>query len=90
METISKKAKSVVVKGGPKFSLYDIAAAVERDTKGQMNVEARLATDDISVAFELIAVALYKAMRRRGVSHVQALKSTEELIFITDIRVVIR
>lgn len=72
------------------LSLAEIAAAVERDAKGQMDVQARLAGSDETVAFELIAVALYKAMRRRGVDHVKALKSTEELIFITDIKVVIR
>lgn len=88
MKTILKKAKAVVLKGDPKYSIQEIASAVDRDSRGQLNVESRLATNDVSVAFELIAVALYKAMRRRGVSHVQALKSTEELIFITDIKVV--
>ena len=72
------------------LSLAEIAAAVERDAKGQMDVQRRLAGSDETVAFELIAVALYKAMRRRGVDHVKALKSTEELILITDIKVVIR
>lgn len=89
MKTTSKELKTAVKKESSKFSLYDIAVAVERDSKGQMNVESRLATDDASVAYELIAVALYKSMRRRGVGHVQALKSTEDLIFTTDMKVAI-
>ena len=72
------------------LSLEEITEAVSRDSKGQLNVEGRLASSDETIAYELIAVALYKAMRRRGVDHVKAIKSTEELIFITDIKVVIR
>lgn len=72
------------------LSLADITEAVSKDAKGQLNVEARLAASDEMVAYELIAVAIYKAMRRRGVDHVKALKSTEELIYVTDIKVVIR
>lgn len=71
------------------LSLAEIAAAVERDSKGQTNAASRLEKGDVTVAYELIAVAIYKAFRRRSGNHVDSLEATKKVIDATDIRVVL-
>lgn len=83
MERVNKDAKSGL-------SIDEIAAAVERDNKGQLDVANRLKKGDMKAAYESIAIAFYRAMRRRNADHKQALKGTAELCFITDIKVVLK
>lgn len=72
------------------YSLAEIADAVGRDAKGQSDVVARLGKGDSAVAFDLVTVALYKAFRRRGVSHADCLSAVKNIVDKTDIKVEIR
>lgn len=88
MEPVSAKSKVFTKKENGELSLEDIAAVVERDIKGQHNMAARIAKGDMTVVQDLVAAAIYRAVMRRGVSRERALKATQELLFITDIKVV--